>query len=112
MENPLKLFEPSNVMTEILASVGIVGCVAFLCILFCYLRTAKQVLQAQETSPEKKHWTFLFLISALVLLVVLQFNQGLLRTYTWTHLALTFALMVKKESFTTQAEREMSVPGP
>jgi O-antigen ligase len=87
--NVLKNFEPMNVFTEILASLGLVGCVAFcLLILVCF----KKARQAWKNAPML---SLNLLIALTVMLVVLQFNQGILRTYVWTHLAMTYALFEK-----------------
>ncbi len=93
--NPLKFFEPSNVATEILGSCGILGILAFAFLLFCYCAQAKKAYK--EADAERKHWILLFFVSGVVTLVVLQFNQGLFRTYIWAHLALGFALFMKRQ---------------
>ena len=88
---PLKFFEPMNVTSELMASCGILGCAAFAFLLITYaLRAKKALVNAAELH---KHWIFLFLVSTLVMLVVLQFSQGLFRTYVWVHLALGLGLI-------------------
>lgn len=85
----LKLFEPSNVFMELLASLGLVGMLAVGFFLFVYLRSAQKALR--RAREEEKKWIGITLLSMLVVVVVLQFNQGLLRTYIWTHFALSYA---------------------
>ncbi len=95
--NLLKWFEPSNVFTEILASLGIVGGIAFSTLIFLYLKKAR--LSFHHFSYQDKLWVLLFLASFLVTIVVLQCNQGVFRTYIWTYFALTYGWMVKKSRY-------------
>jgi hypothetical protein len=84
--NYLKHFEPMNVMTEILASLGIVGLLAVGVLLFAiYLQARKAIDKAPTLSRN-------LLISVVVMLIVLQFNQGILRSYIWVHFSLAYAL--------------------
>lgn len=87
--NPLKNFEPSNVFTELLASLGIVGCVAF--VFFICITMRKACAVTRQTSLLSLN----LLISLIVMLFVLQINQGLLRTYVWAHLAICTAFFEK-----------------
>lgn len=91
---PLKLFEPSNVFTELLASLGLVGFFAFLFLIVLFIRKGIQALFFAENKSEKT-WVFAFLISNFISLILLQVNQGLFRTYIWTHFALGYALFFK-----------------
>lgn len=81
---PLKYFEPTNVLTEVLASLGVFGAAAFGYLLFLFFSRARQAVP----------WA----LSLIVMLVLLQFNQGVLRTYIWVHLAICFALFDKSAS--------------
>lgn len=89
LPNPLKLCEAMNVFTEILASIGIVGALAFIGVIFVFLARAKQALQIDKT------FGCSLLLSVIVMVVVLQINQGVFRTYVWVHLALACALVEK-----------------
>lgn len=91
----LKLFEPSNVCTELLGSLGIIGLLAFGFFFFHYFHLVKKAYQKHTDSPLLRHWVFLFCITLIVTLLVLQFNQGLFRTYVWVHIALAFAFTEK-----------------
>lgn len=90
-ERVMKLFEPSNICTELLASLGIVGAAAFLFFIFCYIQKVNEVKKLQSIDPLLIRWVFILFISVLVMLIVLQFNQGLFRTYIWTHFAIAYA---------------------
>lgn len=89
LANPVKIFEPTNVATEVLASLGLLGAVACLLAVGLYLRYALRALRRPQADPEEKRWVFLFMIATLTMLCVLQFNQGTLRTYVWSHAFLT-----------------------
>lgn len=94
--NMLKFFEPSNVCTELLASLGLIGLCAFSWLVFALVKQGKKAL------PMNPPLAFNLLISTLVMLIVLQFNQGLLRTYVWVHFALVFACLEKIAAQTTE----------
>lgn len=98
MPNPLKAFEPMNVFTEILASVGLFGMLAFSVLFFVYFLKGKEALNFIK-SEEKRDLCFAFFISMMVTFIVLQFNQGVLRTYIWAHFGLTFAFFIKSVQF-------------
>lgn len=87
--NPLKLTEAMNVFTEILASVGIVGAIAFLVLPTIFFIKAKQAIKYEPTL------CFGLLLSVVMMLIALQINQGILRTYVWVHLALAFGVVEK-----------------
>lgn len=88
LKNPVKIFDAMNVFTEVLASIGLFGFCAFSSLIIgCFLHVKK------NASHVDKHLAYSLCISLIITLVVLQFNQGILRTYIWTHLALTFAFL-------------------
>ena len=90
--NPVKSFEAMNVFTELLASLGIVGLCAFGTLLYGLFAQVRSV-----RVPEKR-MAYSLLVSMLVTLIVLQFNQGIFRTYIWVHLALIYAYLEKTTS--------------
>lgn len=95
MTNP-KFFEPTNVFLEILASIGLIGALAFLFFAYSFWSITKKAIT--HASPSRRHLLTLFLTTTIITFIVLQFNQGLLRTYIWTHLSLAWALAAKKPS--------------
>lgn len=92
--NPFKLLEPMNVGTEILASLGIIGTIAFLALIALFFLRIKQGYRVDSTM------SLALLLSVIVMGVALQFNQGILRTYVWVHLALAFGYMQKARTST------------
>lgn len=99
--NPFKIFEPSNVFTEILASLGIFGLLAFALFFYSYCHLAFWALKTKDEN--RRHFCLLFLISTLVMIIVLQFNQGVMRTYVWAHLGITCAYFVQTIRLSQQA---------
>lgn len=83
-ENILKIFEPSNVLTELLASLGLFGFISFS---FFFLVIWKYFLLAYKKRP---FFSVNLMVSVIVMLFLLQINQGLLRTYVWVHLGIVF----------------------
>lgn len=92
----IKQFEPTNVITELLGSLGIVGLLAFAFLIGTLFYYARKSLSRAPISVIN------LAISVIVMLVVLQFNQSLLRTYIWTHFALCFAL-IERIGFQTKS---------
>ncbi len=86
-KNFLKVFEPSNVLTELLASLGLFGLFSFF--LF-FLTIFESFLVAYKKNPV---FSINLLCSIIVMISLLQINQGLLRTYIWVHLGIAFGLL-------------------
>lgn len=84
-----KFFEASNVLTEVLASLGLMGLFAFTLLLTSFFSLAKKAYSRAPTL------TLNLVISILCMLGMMQINQGLLRTYTYAHFALCYALIHK-----------------
>lgn len=82
-------FDPSNVFSEILASLGIIGLGIFYLIVRRYWKVFQ--LAMDDTLPipinERRRIISLFL-SLFVVIIVLQFNPGLFRSYVWVHAAI------------------------
>jgi hypothetical protein len=76
----LEHFDPTNVFTEILACLGIVGMICILSLLFPLFKAAFRSLD--------KPPIVCLLVALLVMLVTLQVNQGLFRSYIWVVLGL------------------------
>ena len=98
--NPVKMFEAMNVFTELLASLGIVGLCAFGSLLYGLF------VQVKRTVESEKRTAYCWLVSMIVTLIVLQFNQGIFRTYIWVHLALLYAYLEKTTMAATVFDHE------
>ncbi len=82
------MFDPTNVFWELLASLGVVGFFVFGYFFFLYLRILHQTAKLPHLSREEKSTIYSLIISVGVMLIVLQFNQNLFRSYVWVHLAI------------------------
>jgi len=102
--NIFKLFEPTNVFTEILASLGLLGMGSFLFLAALFWCQFKKSVRKDPSMVMN------LFISTLVMVFVLQFNQGLFRTYIWTHFALAFAFMEKISHSNRLCEKSASHP--
>jgi O-antigen ligase len=87
-------FDPTNVFTEILASLGIVGLVGFVWLSFVFYRSFRKVFSAQVAQSDKIVAIALF-ISLILVMFVLQFNQGLFRPYVWIHIGIFYGYLRK-----------------
>lgn len=87
--NPIRLFESSNVFLEMLATFGVGG----ICVMICFMCSFFYL--AKRSAKTEYIWTLNFVFSTAIMMLVLQINQGLLRTYVWVHVALAFAYFVK-----------------
>jgi hypothetical protein len=86
---------PMNVLTEIGASLGIVGLIAFGIWLRSLWKIAFPVLRSTLLSEEEKKRAFSLFFSLIMIFILLQFNQGLFRPYIWVHVALVVGYFTK-----------------
>jgi O-antigen ligase len=88
-------FEPTNVLTEVLSSLGIVGLAAFLFLFLKIYRSFQSLLNHPRISPTERVNLLSILISIGVMLICLQVNQGLFRAYSWVHLGIGVGYVIK-----------------
>jgi hypothetical protein len=86
-------FDPTNVFTEILASLGIVGLIGFIALFFVFYKTFKGVLFKDQVCRSDKIIASALVTSLAITLFVLQFNQGLFRSYVWIHGGLVYGYL-------------------
>lgn len=79
----IEFYDPMNVLTEVMASLGIFGLLSFFALGWVFLRMYRRAPRSAMTSS-------LFL-SFIVMMIVLQFNQGLFRSYIWVYSAICYA---------------------
>ena len=82
----------SNVTTEILASLGTVGAMAFASFLYILWRTCRSTLHLPLTEVERIN-VVSFIVSLGVMFVTLQFNASMMRPYTWVHIGVCVGYM-------------------
>lgn len=86
-------YDPANVGSELLASVGIVGLAAFGWMFYIYFGYFNKTAKISLLSQNEKSTIYGLIISICVMLVALQFNQNLFRSYIWVHLAIGLGYM-------------------
>lgn len=84
----IKLYEPANVIAEILSGQGIVGLLLFLILFSMILILGFQTILNDKVPYKKKQVIFAFIFSYIIVLIVLQLSQGLFRNYLWVHVGL------------------------
>lgn len=83
-------FDPTNCFTEVLASLGIVGLLAFIYLGWVFYRSFQDVMKDGAIDLESKKMATALFISLVVMIVALQMNQGLFRPYVWIHAAVVY----------------------
>jgi hypothetical protein len=82
-----KLYDPTNVGTELLASLGITGLLTFGLFFLLYFKKFHRLAKQTTLPIKEKGIIYALLVSLIVVLIALQFNQNLFRSYVWIHLA-------------------------
>lgn len=98
MLTELESYDPTNVFTEVLASLGIVGFLGFIFLGLVFFRAFKKVIVNVQISETDKIVTIGLFISLIVLLFVLQFNQGLFRPCIWIHAGMVYGYLHRNQS--------------
>lgn len=91
-------FDPTNSLTEILASLGLVGLMAFIYLGLLFYRTYQQVMVESSIELSSKKIATALFFSLLIMIVALQMNQGLLRPYVWVHAAVVYGYLVRLQA--------------
>ncbi len=87
-------YDPTNVSTEILASLGMAGLIGFLALAFVFYKSFRKVLAHPQIAEQDKIISIALFISLILVMIVLQFNQGLFRPYVWIHAGVTYGYLV------------------
>lgn len=91
----LELFDPTNMFTEMLASLGLYGLLAFSYFGWTIYQIAHKLLKNPLISLEEKKTAVALLLSVVVMFICLQFNQGIFRSYIWTHVGIFVGYCLK-----------------
>lgn len=91
----LEIYDPTNVLTEVLASLGLYGTITFIALAWTIFSLFKKTISLQTIPKEDQYYAVSLFISLLISIVVLQFNQGLFRTYLWVHTAMNVGFFLK-----------------
>ena len=89
----LESCDPTTIFTEILASLGMVGFLGFIFLAMVFYRIFKSVIVSSQISQPDKLVSIALFISLIVLLIVLQFNQGLFRPCIWIHAGVVYGYL-------------------
>lgn len=92
-------FDPTNVFTEMLASLGGYGLCVFFLIGAFFWRIFMSALNKPDIAEEKRKTIFSLLVSVVVMLICLQFNQGLFRNYVWVHMGISLGYVLKSNCY-------------
>jgi hypothetical protein len=85
--------DPTNVFTEVLASLGLVGLIGLVILAWAFYKAFRKVIASRAISADEKSTAEALFISLIVLLIVLQFNQGLFRPYIWIHAGIVYGYL-------------------
>ena len=88
-------YEPTNVISEILGSLGIYGVVGFCLFAIVIWQHFRVLLKDERLPQQEKAQVLALLISIIVSFVCLQINQGLFRSYIWVHLGISLGYLLK-----------------
>lgn len=86
-----KSFEGMNIFAEVLAASGLIGVIPFI-LFFTTIYNNVIILSKNRISREHRIWLLGALQALFFLLLILQFNQNILRPYLWLHISMICAL--------------------
>jgi nitric oxide reductase large subunit len=92
-------FDPTNCFTEVLASLGIAGLLAFVYLGYVFYRSFHEITKDPSIDLESKKIATALFLSLVVMIVALQMNQGLFRPYVWIHAAVVYGYFQRVRSF-------------
>lgn len=97
-------YDPTNCFTEVLASLGVVGLLAFIYLGLVFYRSFQDVMKDAAIDSESKKVATALFISLVVMIIALQMNQGLFRPYVWIHAAVVYGYFqrIKTSSFSSE----------
>ncbi|HSX26400.1 MAG TPA: hypothetical protein VLE89_05270 [Chlamydiales bacterium] len=81
----LDMVPATNVTMETLASLGLLGGIAFVYLFCTIIKSFKDALKIEYITEEEKLNLISFAISLCVVIFTLQFNQSIMRPYIWLH---------------------------
>lgn len=87
--NLLHHYIAMNVTTELLASLGVLGALAFAFFLYTVLDQFRQTLRLTQLTRQERVEVTALAISLCVLFFALQFNQSIMRAYVWIHVGMS-----------------------
>lgn len=86
-------FDPTNCFTEVLGSLGLFGLAAFIYLGFIFYHAFQAVMANASIDLESKKIATALFLSLVIVVIVLQMNQGLFRPYIWIHAAVVYGYL-------------------
>ena len=107
-QSDAKSFEGMNVFAEVLAASGLIGVIPFIIFLLSIYMNVKRIA-SMVNFREYKIWLLGLLEAFIFLLIILQFNQNILRPYLWLHISMICAVyfIVNTKFIKSRNERYM-----
>ncbi len=97
-------YDPTNVLTEILASLGLFGFFGFILLGLSLYYVFKKTVENPLLPLQERNRIIALFLSLLISLCVLQFNQNIFRNYLWVHTALCLGLCLKNQAIFKSTE--------
>ena len=91
-------YTATNVLMELLASLGLVGLSGFILLAIVIIRLFSSTLKEKDVPLEEKRVLFSLLLSIIVMMICLQFNQELFRNYVWAHMGISVGYLLQVRS--------------
>jgi len=88
-------YTATNVLMELLASLGLFGFSAFVVLGIVIVRLFCGTIRDARVALEDKKTLFSLFLSVLMMLICLQFNQELFRNYVWAHMGISVGYLLK-----------------
>jgi hypothetical protein len=88
-------YDPTNCLTEVLASLGLVGLMTFIYLGIVFYRAFQDVIKNDAIDLSVKKTATALFLSLAVMIIALQMNQGLFRPYVWIHAAVVYGFLSK-----------------
>ncbi len=99
--------DPTNCLTEILASLGLIGLIAFISLAALFHHTFRDVIEDISIDAFSKKTAIALFFSLIVMVIALQMNQGLFRPYIWIHAAVVYGYLYRLKSFSIRGANHL-----
>lgn len=81
----VELFDPQNVITEVMSSLGLYGFIGVMCIVVIMAVDLWRIVRLEQISEKEKLISIALTTSWVMQMLILQFSPGLFRNYIWIH---------------------------
>lgn len=91
----IESYDPTNIITEILGSLGIVGFFAYSIFIPLIVIALKKISRLHAQHHERRTIGISLALSWILVMIMSQFNPGLFRNYLWIHTGIVFGYIHK-----------------